>query len=189
MSSEEKPYPTDYNVVAFIFDTKNLAEGVAKDVDNHFILKNYHVLAKAVVTKDENGEVEFHGSGGHGTEGAAAGFVAGGLLGLIGGPIGLLAMSVGGAVVGGIAGHLHTGRSLHQEDLEEFGEALEPNNSAFLVLAGSADTDNVKLGMEGYNATVVILPVGAELCAEISSAVAAGYGEEAGTDTATADDG
>lgn len=180
MSSEEKPYPTDYNVVAFIFDTKELAEGIAKDVDAHFILKDYHVLAKAVVTKDENGEVQFSEPGGHETRGAAAGFVAGGLLGLIGGPIGLLALSVSGAVVGGIAGHLYTGRSLHEEDLEEFGAALKTNNSAFLLLAASADTDNVKLSMEGYHATVVTLPVGAELCAEISSAVAAGYGSDGG---------
>ena len=178
MSGDEKPYPTDYNVVAFVFDSKDLAEGIAKDVESNFLLDKYHIVAKSVVTKDENGEVHFHGPSGHGTQGAGAGFVAGGALGLLGGPVGLLAFSVGGAVIGGIAGHFHTGQSLHQEDLQEFGEALQPDNSAYLVLAGSADTDNVKLGMAGYNATVVTLPVGADLCAEISTAVAAGYGKE-----------
>lgn len=177
MSRDDKPYPTDYNVIAFIFDSKDLAEGVAQDVEANFILKNFHILAKAVVTKDKNGEVDFHGPGTHGSEGAAAGLVAGGLLGLIGGPVGLLALSVGGAVVGGLAGHLHSGRSLHQEDLEEFGKSLQPDNSAYLLLASSADTDNVKISMDGYHATVVTLPVKEELCAEISSAVAAGYGQ------------
>jgi len=137
------------------------------------------------VTKDENGEVHFDSSGGHTAEGAAAGFLAGGLLGLIGGPVGLLAFAVGGAVVGGVAGHFHKGYSLHEEDLQELGDALQSNNSAYLLLAGSADTDKIKLSLEGYNATVIILPVGAEMCAEISAAVAAGYGKD-GDSTADA---
>ena len=178
MSTEERPYPTDYNVVAFVFDSQMLAEGIAKDVEDNYLLEKYHILAKAVVTKDKDGEVEFIAPSGSGFQGATAGFVAGGLLGLIGGPIGLLAFSVGGAVIGGIAGHLHTGKTLHEEDLEEFGKALQPDNSAYIVLAGSADTDNVILQMSGYNATVVILSVNPELCAEITAAVAAGYGQE-----------
>ena len=178
MSRDEKPYPTDYCVVAFIFDSKELAEGIAEDVDANFLLDPYHIVAKGIVTKDEHGSVQFQGPEGHTGRGAGAGFVAGGLLGLLGGPIGVLAFSVGGAVVGGIAGHLHKGRTFHQEDMEEFGTALKADNSAYLVLAASADTDNVKLSMEGYHATVVTLPVGEELCAEITSAVAAGYGKE-----------
>jgi uncharacterized membrane protein len=177
MMSSEKPYPTDYNVVAFVFDNKDLAKGIAEDVEAHYLLDKYHILAKAVVTKDENGAVEFLSTGGRAQQGAAAGFVTGGLLGLLGGPIGLLAFSVGGAVVGGIAGVLFTGRTLHQEDMEEFGKALKPDNSAYLLLAGSADTDNVILSMDGYHATVITLPVNPELCAEITSAVAAGYGK------------
>lgn len=178
MSGDEKPYPTDYNVVAFIFDSYELADVIFKDVEANYLLEKYHIVAKAVVTKDEDGETQFHGPKGHGYQGAAAGFAAGGLLGLLGGPVGLLAFSVGGAVIGGIAGHFQTGGSLHEEDLQEFGEALKPNNSAYLLLAGSTDTDNVKLSMEGYHATVVTLPVGPELCAEISAAVADGYGEQ-----------
>jgi len=185
MSGDEKPYPTDYNVVAFVFDSEELADGISKDVEANFILDKYHIVAKSVVTKDKNGEVHFHGPSGHGHQGAAAGFVTGGVLGLLGGPVGLLAFSVGGAVVGGIAGHFHTGHSLHQDDLQAFGDALQNNNSAFLVLAGSADTDNVKLSMDGYHATVVTLPVGEDLCAEIGAAVAAGYGKEG---TSGADD-
>ena len=188
MNGDEKPYPTDYNVVAFIFDGKEFAEGISKDIEAHLILDQYHIVAKSVVTKDENGEVEFHGPSGHASQGVVAGFATGSLLGLLGGPVGVLAFSVGGAVIGGIAGHLHTGHSLHQEDLQEFGDALEPDNSAYLVLAGSADTDNVKLSMEGSHATVVTMPVGADLCAEISTAVAAGYGKEGMSGKETGDD-
>ncbi|UCC53603.1 MAG: DUF1269 domain-containing protein [Anaerolineaceae bacterium] len=188
MNGDEKPYPTDYNVVAFVFDSKELAEGISEDVEANFMLDKYHIVAKSVVTKDENSEVHFHGPSGHGHQGAAAGFVTGGLLGLLGGPVGVLACSVGGAVVGGIAGHFHTGRSLHEEDMQAFGDALKPNSSAFLVLAGSADTDNVKLSMDGYHATVVTLPVGEELCAEIGAAVAAGYGKEGISGEEAADD-
>lgn len=187
MSGDEKPYPTDYNVVAFVFDTKELAEGIAKDVEAHMILDKYHIVAKAVVTKDENSEVHFHGPKGHESQGVLAGFAAGGVLGLLGGPVGVLAFSVGGAVVGGIAGHFQGTRSLHEEDLQEFGDALKPNNSAYLILASSPDTDNVKLSMEGYKATVVTLPVGEELCAEISAAVADGYEAGGTSDQETGD--
>ena len=188
MSGDEKPYPTDYNVIAFVFDTKELAEGIAKDVEANFLLDKYHIVAQAVVTKDENGQVHFLEQGGHGAQGAAAGFVAGGALGLIGGPVGLLAMSVGGAVIGGIAGHFHTGRSLHEDDMQAFGDALKPNASAFLVLASSEDTDNVKLSMDGYHAVVITLHVGEHICEEIGAGVAAGYGEEKVMDTDAGDD-
>ena len=52
--------------------------------------------------QDEKGKVHIHEPG-HGGLGAAAGVVAGGLLGLIGGPVGVV-RAVGGGVVGGVAG-------------------------------------------------------------------------------------
>ena len=55
--------------------------------------------------------------------GGTVGAVTGGLLGLIGGPVGVLAWAVGGAVVGGVAGH-YMGRPISKGDLQEIGDAL-----------------------------------------------------------------
>jgi uncharacterized membrane protein len=97
--------------------------------------------------------------------------VAGGLLGLIGGPAGLLAWAVGGAVVGGVAGK-YLGRPFSKGDLKEIGEAMEPNTSAFLLLVEDINSEAVIDNMEGFNANVVTLTVGDELSGEIAQYVA-----------------
>ena len=47
MSSEEKPYPTDYNVLAFVFDGYDLADVVSKDVEANY-LPSSHAKVLAV---------------------------------------------------------------------------------------------------------------------------------------------
>jgi uncharacterized membrane protein len=123
------------------------------------------------VEQDEKGKIHTHEPG-HGTFGAVVGAIGGGLLGLIGGPAGLLAWTVGAAAVGGAAGK-YLGRPFSKGDLEEIGAAMSPDTSAFLLLVEDIYGEAVIDSMKGYNANVVTLTVGDELSGQIASYVSA----------------
>jgi uncharacterized membrane protein len=169
MSDQDKDQSAVYNIVAFNFDGKDTAKQTLKEAKSAGVFEGYDVVVEAIVEQDEKGKVHFHEPG-HGILGGAGGAAVGGLLGLIGGPAGLLAWAVGGAVVGGVAGK-YMGRPIKKGDLEEIGEAMSPDTSALLMLLEDTDTEDVVDGMSGYNANVVTLTVGDELSGQIASYV------------------
>ena len=166
MSKEKKEKSAVYNILAFTFDGKDDADNAVKQIKKSGALKGQMIVAEVVVEQDEKGKVHVHEPG-HGTFGSVVGAVGGGLLGLIGGPAGLLAWTVGGAVVGGVAGK-YLGRPFSKGDLKEIGEAMSPNSSAFLLLVEDIHSESVIDSMEGYNANVVTLTVGDELSGQIA---------------------
>lgn len=159
-----------YNILAFNFDGEDTAKETVKEIKSSGALEGYKIAAQAIVEQDAKGKVHIHESG-KGGVGAAVGAVGGGLLGLIGGPVGLLAWAVGGAVVGGVAGK-YLGRPIAKGDLKEIGEAMQPDSSAFLLLLEDKDSEAVIKSMSGYSANVVTLTVGDELSGQIASYVA-----------------
>ncbi|MCB0134729.1 MAG: DUF1269 domain-containing protein, partial [Caldilineaceae bacterium] len=101
------------------------------------------------------------------------------LLGLIGGPAGLLAWTLAGGVIGGVAGH-YMGRAISKGDVQEIGEALSPDSSVLLVLLEDKESEKVIKSMAGYSANVVTLTVGDELSGQIASFVAGTASDPAG---------
>ena len=178
MSDQDKGQAAVYNIVAFNFDGRDTAKQTLKEAKKAGALDDYAVVVEAIVEQDEKGKVHFHEPG-HGILGGAGGAVAGGLLGLIGGPAGLLAWTVGGAVVGGVAGK-YLGRPISKGDLKEIGAAMSPDSSAFLLLLEDMYTEDVVSSMSGYNANVVTLTVGDELSGEIASYVAGEVSDDQG---------
>ena len=170
MSKEKKEKSAIYNILAFTFEGKDDAGEAVKAIKKSGALEGQAIVAEAVVEQDEKGKVHTHepGMGGIGTP---VGAVGGGLLGLIGGPAGLLAWTVGGAVVGGVAGK-YLGRPFAKGDLKEIGEAMSPDSSAFLLLVEDIDSEAVIDSMQGYSANVVTLTVGDELSGQIAAVVA-----------------
>lgn len=167
-----------YNILAFQFDGQDTAKEIVKEIRYSDALEGYKIAAEAVVEQDANGKVHFHETG-KGGLGALVGAVGGGLLGLIGGPVGVLAWAVGGAVVGGVAGK-YLGRPIAKGDMKEIGEAMQPDTSAFLLLLEDKDTEDVIKSMSGYSANVVTLTVGDELSGQLASYVAGGVTDDQG---------
>jgi uncharacterized membrane protein len=159
-----------YNILAFNFVGQDTASQTVKDIRSSGVLEGYKIVCQAIVEQDSKGKVHIHETG-KGGAGAAVGAVAGGLLGLIGGPVGLLAWIVGSAVVGGVAGKV-LGRLIPKSDLKEFGKSMTPDTSAFLLLLEDKDSEAVIEGLSGYSANVVTLTVGDDLSGEIASYVA-----------------
>ena len=165
-----------YNILAFTFQGQDTAKQTVKEIKSSGNLDGYDIVAQCVVEQDAKGKVHIHEPG-HGVWGAVIGGAAGGLLGLIGGPAGVLALAAGGAAIGGAAGHFD--RAIPKEDLEEIGEALTPDSSAFLLLLEDTYSEGVINDMGGYSSNVVTLTVGDDLSGEIAS-----YTEGAVTDDA-----
>lgn len=159
-----------YKVVAFVFADRKRAGAINDDPAANETFEAHKVVAHAVVEVDENGKAHFHETG-HAVLGAGLGLVAGGLLGLIGGPAGLLAFAVGGAVIGGIAGQ-HHGRPVPTEDMERLTAQMQPGNSAYLVLVEESQVESLVDSMAVYEAQVVILSVSDEASGEVQLATA-----------------
>jgi uncharacterized membrane protein len=168
MSKDERS--SIYSILAFQFVGQDTADQTVKEIRLSGILEGFKIVAQVIVEQDAKGKVHVHETG-KGGMGATVGAVGGGLLSLIGGPVGVLAWVVGGAVVGGVAGK-YLGRPIAKGDLEEFGEAMQPDTSAFLLLLEDKETEAVLKSMSGYSANVVTLTLGDELSGEIAQVVA-----------------
>jgi uncharacterized membrane protein len=156
-----------YNILAFAFEGQHTANKIVKQIKSSGALEGYDIVAQAVVEQTDKGKVKVHEPG-RGGVGAALGAAGGGLLALIGGPVGVLAWVAAGGVVGGVAGH-YLGQPIDKGELKEIGEALTPDSSAFLLLLEDVYSEDVVDSMAGYNANVVTLTVGSELSGEIAS--------------------
>jgi len=167
-----------YKILAFNFDGQDTASQTVEEIKSSGALEGYYIVAQAIVEQDPDGKVHIHEPG-RGGLGAAIGAVGGGLLGLIGGPVGVLAWMVGGAVVGGVAGK-YLGRPIDKGDLQEIGDAMKPDTSAFLLLLEDKDSEDVVKCLSGYNANVVSLTMGDELSGQIASYVAGAVSDDQG---------
>lgn len=165
MSKKEKS--AIYNVLAFTFEGEKTAGETVKEIKKSGVLDGQSIVVEAVVSVDAKGKTHIHEPG-HGAMGAVLGGGGIGLLSLIGGPAGLLAWTVGGAVVGGVAGK-YLGRPFSKGDLKEIGAAMQPDTSAFLLMVEDYASESVINKMDGYNANVITLTVGDELSGQIAS--------------------
>jgi uncharacterized membrane protein len=159
-----------YTIHAFIFPGRLKAEAIDLNLARDLSYDEWYVDAHAVVEIDDKGKAHIHEAG-KGGRGAGIGFVAGGLLGLIGGPAGLLAWAVAGAVVGGLAGK-YGGQAISSEDIERLAARMQPDTSAILMLAAEDRTKALQLAMASYEAEVVTLVVSDEVSGEIHVAMA-----------------
>jgi uncharacterized membrane protein len=174
MSKEKEPQNAVYNIVAFVFADPKKAKAVHDELSAAKYAateQGYKIVANAVVEMDEKGKAHIH-EGGHGGWGTVGGVAVGGLLGLIGGPAGLLAWAVAGGVIGGFAGKIG-GRAIPKADLEKLSAQMKPNTSAILAIIQDKGAEQLINHMTPYKAQVVTLTVGDETSGEIAQAVAA----------------
>jgi uncharacterized membrane protein len=174
MAKEQPSKNAVYNIVAFVFADPKKAKAISDELKAagfEATEQGYNIVANAVVEMDDKGKAHIH-EGGHGGWGAAGGMAVGGLLGLIGGPAGLLAWAVAGGVIGGFAGKIG-GRAIPKADLEKLSAQMKPNTSAILVIIEDKGAEQLINRMAPYKAQVVTLTVGDETSGAIAQAVAA----------------
>jgi len=148
--------------------------------------QDFKVPAWAVVEVDDNGKTHVKQSG-RGGLGAAAGAGIGVLLGLIGGPAGLIAWTLGSALIGGIAG-MKMGHQFDSNQLKAMAVDMLPNTSAIIVVIQDTLAENVAKDMGDYGAKVVTVTLGDQLSGEVASYAAVDLGEGAEEESAAAPD-
>ena len=88
MSKDERS--SIYNILAFQFVGQDTADQTVKEIRASGMLEGFKIVAQVIVEQDAKGKVHVHETG-KGGMGATVGAVGGGLLSLIGGPVGVLA--------------------------------------------------------------------------------------------------
>lgn len=141
--SKEKESSYEFNVLAFTFEGEDTTKETVKDIKSSGLLNDSAIIAEVIVTQDEMGKVHIHEPG-HGNL---------------------------GAVVGGVAGK-YLGRPIKKGDLEEVGESMVLNNSAFLLLVEDIYSEAIADSLSGVNANMITLTVGDELSGELAQFVA-----------------
>jgi uncharacterized membrane protein len=161
MSGSHERRVTRYEVVLFGFDGVSTARDTWMDVRSEGLLEDRHVLAEALVDHAPSGTIHVHEPGAAGV-GGAVGAVGGGFVAMFAGPVALPFLLVGGALLGGVAGHL-AGRILPMADLREVAEALPLGSSAYVVLVAHDDVAALEEVFRPRGARIVGVEVDSEM--------------------------
>lgn len=161
-----------YNIIALCFAGRDTAERVLDEMDDAAGPAGYRIAARAVVEVDEKGKSHIKSPARKGT---AIGAAAGGVLGLVGGPVGLLAWAAVGGLVGGLA-QKYIFPGVDRDALHELGEWMQPDTSTVLVLVEDSLAEEYLDGLGEVDARIVTVTVGDELSGEIATAMLAGAG-------------
>jgi uncharacterized membrane protein len=174
-----------YSILLFAFEGVRTAGNLVDEVVASQRRAGLKLITQAVVEREQDGNVKIHEPG-RGGVGAAAGAVAGGLLALLGGPVGVLTLIVAGGAIGGVAGHF-AGRVLPADDLRRVGQSLPLNSSGFIVICEDTEAEKAIDAMKQFtSANVVVITAGSELSGVIGQAVAAEVEPMPGTPLAEA---
>ena len=167
-----------YHIVAFEFAGRDRAEQVVDLLKKGGKSQDYKVAAWAVVEIDDKGKAHVKQSG-HGGKGTAAGAGVGALLGLVGGPAGLLVWTLGGALLGGIAGK-HFGHQFDKNELMALTTGMDPNTSAIIAIVENKAAEAMATALGQYDAKIVTLTLGSQLSGEVATFANVDLGEDTG---------
>lgn len=158
-----------YDVMLFCFDGVDTARNVLRRVKADHLLDGCEIEGEAFVRHEETGKVSYQERGSAGI-GATFGAATAGVIGLVGGPVVLLAMVAAGGLAGGIAGH-YAGQIVPGDDLKEVGESLPEGSSAWVALVDTAHAREVARVFLEEGATVIDQPVEADLSSALRRAI------------------
>ncbi len=181
MSNEESQA---YRVLAIEFTGQDRAKQVADLVNKYQKSAGIKVKAWAVVEVDDKGKAHVKQSG-HGGVGTATGMGIGALLGLIGGPAGLLVWALGGALVGGLAGK-YMGHQFDSDEIKALAASMEPNTSGLIVIAEDKVVENLTDELSDSGGQFVSVTLGSQLTGELANVQAVNIGDAGDADAADA---
>lgn len=123
------------------------------------------IIDAAVVVKDADGKLKVKDAKRRSTKGMITGGVVGGVLGLLAGPVGLLA--VGGGAIGALAGKA-SGSALKAE-MKEIGAALTPNSSAIVAIIEHTWVTQMEAMLAAEGARVVMDSLKADIAEQLNA--------------------
>lgn len=115
----------------------------------------------AIIRQDKDGDVHYRETGDMTTgKGAGIGALVGGVIGILGGPVGIVVGAGAGALLGGAASHGDAG--FDDDSLEQIGVALRPGTSALLATTDKyfVEMANKQIGEKDLRAAIADLSAG-----------------------------
>ena len=175
-----------YRLVIVKFAGQDRAAQVVDMVRKQEKKADFDVKAWAVVRVDDKGKAHVDQTG-HGGWGSAVGAGTGVLLGLIGGPAGLLIWALGGALIGGLAGK-YLGHQFDEDQLKAASAEMEPNTSAMVMVIEDSLVEQVadEYGAEG--GTIVVIDMADQLSGEFAEVAAVDLGDAGAAEEAAGED-
>ncbi len=132
----------------------------------------------AVVVKDGDGKLKITNARRRGRRGLITGGVVGGLLGLLAGPVGL--MAVGGGAIGALAGRV--ANAPLRNTMQDIGASLTPNSSAIVAVIEHTWVAQLEQALVAEGARVVRETLAADIAAQLQAGGNVLYTAAAGSD-------
>lgn len=123
------------------------------------------IVDAAVVVKNADGKLKIKDSKHRSTKGLITGGLVGGAIGLLLGPVGLLAL--GGGAIGALAGKIK-GSDLKAE-MKDIGSALTPNSSAIVAVVEHKWVEQMEAQMAAEGAKVVRDSIKADIAEQLQA--------------------
>jgi uncharacterized membrane protein len=143
-----------YNIVAAIFDVESEGYQAMTTLSKTPIIEETSILQMALV-KRENGAIKVcdsYDSGIHTTDDMLLGGLLGGLIGILGGPIGVLLMGSYGTLAGSL---VDTGDALDSATvMERVAEKLVDGEVALVMLAEEINEEEIDNMLKGFKVTI-----------------------------------
>ena len=143
-----------YNIIAAIFDVESEGYQAMTTLSKTPIIEETSILQMALV-KRENGAIKVcdsYDSGIHTTDDMLLGGLLGGLLGILGGPMGVLLMGSYGTLAGSL---VDTGDALDSATvMERVAEKLADGEVALVMLVEEINEDEIDSKLKGYKVTI-----------------------------------
>jgi len=121
-------------IIVVAYPQEDTAKDILKKVNAAKKKKVFQFWDAAVIRKDKKGQYHYNEIKDMSTpKGAGIGAVIGGLIGLPGGPAGIVIGAGLGAAIGGFAANSDSG--INDDRLEDVGHALKSGNSALIIVS------------------------------------------------------
>ena len=163
---------TIFAVIVAEFQDEKAADLVLMNLKAEQKKKAFTIKDAAIIQKDPSGKLRVKETADSGSgKGAGIGLLAGGAIGLIGGPVGLILWGATGALAGGVAAKLHDS-GIKNDELRKIGDELQPGGSALVVVLDPNWTSIIEQELTAAGAQVSTVGLAAEIAEQLQQAAA-----------------
>jgi len=163
---------TIFAVIVAEFQDEKAADLALMNLKAERKQKAFTIKDAAIIQKDPSGKLRVKETADSGSgKGAGIGLLAGGAIGLIGGPVGLILWGATGALAGGVAAKLHDS-GIKNDELRKIGDELQPGGSALVVVLDPNWTSIIEQELTAAGAQVSTVGLAAEIAAQLQQAAA-----------------
>jgi len=165
--SEQQEQVAGVGILVMAFTQEEAGKAALKAMKKAKKDKQIYFAEAAVITQDADGDVHYSETGDMTTgKGAGWGALVGGVIGILGGPLGVVGAAGVGALIGGVAAHGDAGFS--DDSLDQIGSALNPSTSAVVAVSSKEFLKAVRKEVPEEDMRVAVGNLSEEISAQLN---------------------